>query len=426
MLTAFSIVGWANGDPWPGNQKSISMLFSYGKELRTFVVAGGTGVYTLNPGPASSQPGVQVAPGYESMSGVTNINIVAVAYGRGAITSRAVFQNMYNAIRNAGGRWQYTNDNFGEDNWVGIGKTGVVWYRNLDGNYLVSNPARENNYNFFYNARWSKRQEQEIPSLEPTPIREEGDSNSQPTVVGASPAQNTPDALIPSPTPSGASADSSSQTPSATPATNTASETSSETSVTPSATSSEFPQLNANNSTLNATSNATDVDFINFDIVDTTNSLKLNPSTNGNLFLSLVGDSTDLSNLTTNSFTGDSTSKTIFGDSLDRFLHYYPDVLASSGASRLRLAAWDKLPKGAKLITLTQIEVEGEKMMLGIDTKGNYLWPFVCGIKGQLNKIFLVNDPATGGATLQKESMKFTVTGGEAYNCEPVALMVKV
>lgn len=206
------------------------------------------------------------------------------------------------------------------------------------------------------------------------------------------------------------------------PATDTASETSSETSVTPSATSSEFPQLNVNNSTLNAT----DVDFINFDIVDTTDSLKLNPSTNGNLFLFLVGDSTDLSNLTTGSFTGDSASKTIFGDSSDRFLHYYPDVLASSGASRLRLAAWDKLPKGTKLITLTQTEVEGEKMMLVIDTKGNYLWPLVCGIKGQLNKIFLVNDPVSGGATLQKESMKFTVTGGEAYSCDPVALMVKV
>jgi len=289
--------------------------------------------------------------------------------------------------------------------------------------------ANENNYNFLYNARWSERQEQEGTMIDATPVKE--GENSQPTIVGASPAQNTPDAEItPSATPAAsadtsASASSASETPSATPASSTVSETSSETSATPSATSSGFPQLTITNSTMNATSNATDVDFTNFDIVDTTNSLKLNPSHNGNLFLSLVGDTTDLSNLTSGSFTGDSTSKTIFGDSSDHLLHYYPDVLVSSGASRLRLAAWDKLPKGAKLITLTQIEVEGETMMLGIDTKGNYLWPFVRGIKGQLNKIFLVNDPVNGGATLQKESMKYTVTGGEAYSCEPVALMVK-
>ena len=100
-------------------------------------------------------------------------------------------------------------------------------------------------------------------------------------------------------------------------------------------------------------------------------------------------------------------------------------MLKSSGASHLRLAAWDKLPKGAKLITLSQVEVEGERMMLAIDTKGAYLWPFVCGIKNQLNKVFLVSDPVNGGTTLEKESMKFTVTGGEAYTCEPVALMVK-
>lgn len=405
------------------------MLFSYGDELRTFVVAGGTGTYTLNPGPASSQPYVQVVPGYESMSGVSNINIIAAVYGRNAITSRSVYQNMYNAIRNAGGRWQYTNENFQWDTWVGIGKTGVVWYKNTDNGYLVANPAREGNYNFFRGARWSKRQA--VPQL-PGPDSDMQSAEVETdltdllteTPIGASPAQNTPDSLAPTPLVV-ASANTLSETATATPATATASETSSETSATASATGTSFPQLTFSNSTANATSNATDVNFVNFEIVDTTNSLKLNPSTNGNLFLSLVGDSTDISNLTTGSFIGDSSSKTIMGDSADRLLHYYPNVLASSGASRLRLAAWDKLPKGAKLITLTQVEVEDETMMLAIDTQGSYLWPFVCGIKGQLNKVFLVSDPINGGAALQKDGMKFTVTGGEAYNCEPVALMVK-
>lgn len=390
------------------------MLFSYGKELRTFVVQGGTGTFVLNPGPASIQPYVQVVPNYESMSGVSNINIVAVVYGRNQITSRSVYQNMYNAIRNAGGRWQYTNENFQIDTWIGIPKTGVIWYKNTDNGYFIANPAREGNYNFFRDGRWSKRQEApQLPGSASEPVPAPVTPADLPTVtpVGVSPAQNTPDAIAPiSP---------ADVTPVATPATDADSKTSSGPSLTPSEAS-----TTVSNSSI-STSNATDVNFVNLEIVDTTNSLKLNPSKDGNLFLSLIGDSTDISNLTTGSFNGDSSSKTIIGDSSDRYLHYYPEVLASSGASRLRLAAWNKLPKGAKLITLSQVEVEGEKMMLAIDTKGNYLWPFVCGIKNQLNKVFLAKDPVNGGAALQKENMKFTVTGGEAYDCNPLALMVK-
>lgn len=420
VIDTNNIVGWANGDPWQGNAKSISMLYSYGNELRTFVAAGSTGTYTINPGPASAQPNTQVVPGYEQMSGVANINIIAVAYGTRAITSRSVFQNMYNAIRNSGGRWQYTNENFGIDTWPGIVKSGVIWYRNTDNGYLVANPAREGNYNWFRDYRFGKRQESEVPQDVTVP---EDAAGQVELVPGTSPAQNSPTPDAAAPTPAAAEPADSNESPSTAPNPTTESETSSQTEVSasPSASSSSFPQL----TTSNSTSNTSDVDFVNFSIVDTTNSLKLNPATNGNLFLSLIGDSTDISNLTSGSFTGDSTSKTILGDSSERLLHYYPDVLAALGASRLRLAAWDKLPKGAKLITLTQVEVDSETMMLAIDTKGAYLWPFVCGIKSQLNKIFLVSDPVNGGAALQKESMKFTVTGGEAYSCEPVALKVQ-
>jgi hypothetical protein len=173
-----------------------------------------------------------------------------------------------------------------------------------------------------------------------------------------------------------------------------------------------------------AATNITEADIANYDIVDTTNSLKLNPGKDGNLFFTVVGDTTDISNLTSGSFYADTKTKTILGDN-DRILHYYPDVLASTGASRLRLAVWDKLPKGAKFITLKQVEVEGKKTMLAIDTAGNSLWPFMCGLKGQNNKLFLVTDPKTGGEALQKENMKYTVTGGAAYDCNPVALTLK-
>jgi hypothetical protein len=418
VIETNTIVGWANGDPWPGQAKSISMLYTYGQETRTFVAAGGTGTYTINPGPIGIAPNSQLVPGYEQMSGVQNINIIAAAYGRNAITARNVYQSMYNAIRSQGGRWQFTNENFAWDTWVGIGKTGTIWYRNTDNGYLYAMSAREGNYNAFQSGRWAKRQ-----TIGETPQQAPEAQSPQPIGEAApafTPSQNTPTAGSSDSTPIAVEpTDAPNQTPSPTPTASASSEASeSATSVT----------LSANSTSSSATptpsSNATDITISNLDIVDTTNSLKLNPSKDGNLFFSLLGDSTDLSNLTSGSFAGDAASKTIMGDSSDRLLHYYPDVLASSGASRLRLAAWDKLPKSAKLIMLSQVEVEGEKMMLGIDTAGNYLWPFVCGIKGQLNKLFLVKDPQSGGAVLQKENMRFTVTGGEASNCEPVALML--
>jgi hypothetical protein len=55
-----------------------------------------------------------------------NTKIIDVAYDLSAITSRTLFQNTYNAIRNSGGRWQYTNDNFGQDSWLDITKSGVI------------------------------------------------------------------------------------------------------------------------------------------------------------------------------------------------------------------------------------------------------------------------------------------------------------
>ncbi|OJD35908.1 apple protein [Diplodia corticola] len=197
-------------------------------------------------------------------------------------------------------------------------------------------------------------------------------------------------------------------------------------------TTSDFPQLTLTNSTTTSNSttdtNSTDVSTTSFTLRDTTQTLLVNPGTNGNLFLSVLADTaTDLSNFTDpgTAFTGlssDPTTPSIFGDTSSRLLHYYPTVMAKTGASRLRLATWDDLPNGAKLITLTRVETGGVSMLLAIDADGAYFWPFFCGIKGQLNKVFLVSDPDAGAAALEAADMKFTVTGGEAYSCNPLAL----
>ena len=176
----------------------------------------------------------------------------------------------------------------------------------------------------------------------------------------------------------------------------------------------------------NSTSNATDIATVNIRVTDTTNTIQLHAHNNGNLFISTTGDGKDISNLTSTSLSGDAMTKIIIGDSSERLLHYFPDVVVSTGASRLRLATWDKLPKGAKAIMLTPIKTEDSTILLGIDLAGNYLWPFRCGIKGQLNKVFLVRDAEKGAAVLEKESMRYTVTGGVSYDCAPLDLVPQV
>ena len=64
----------------------------------------------------------------------------------------------------------------------------------------------------------------------------------------------------------------------------------------------------------------------------------------------------------------------------------------------------------------------GESMLVAVDSDGTYSWPVMCGIKDQENKVFLVKDLATAAAVLTKSEMKYTVTGGQANNCVPLAL----
>lgn len=65
-------------------------------------------------------------------------------------------------------------------------------------------------------------------------------------------------------------------------------------------------------------------------------------------------------------------------------------------------------------------------MLVAIDSEGKYSWPVMCGIKDQANKVFLVDDLATASAVLAKSEMKFTITGGQANNCVPLALEAEI
>lgn len=447
IIDTNNIWRWA-GDPWGGNAKSIFMLYMYGAETRTFVAVDGQGTFTISPGSISNAPMSEIAPTYGQQWGVYNLKIVAAAYGRNAITDTNVWADMYYRARYYGS-WPFTNGQFRWDTWVGTVKSGVIWYMDTESGAFYAMAVRENQVGQFAQVK-SRRKARSDEALDaPYSFGNGTISASNSTMSNSTVSVTTPEST-PEFTPE-STLSTTTSTDSDFPKLTTTNSTTNATG------SSDFPQLSITNSTdsnstesgvfpqLSLTNSTADADnstiftlstlssseddseltLTPFRVVDTTNTLLINPGTNGNLFLSIVGDSADISTLTSGSLAGDAESKTVVGDTSSRLLHYYPSVMESTGASRLRLAKWDELPNGSKLITLTPIETQGVSMLMAIDADGDYFWPFFCGIKGQLNKVFLVKDPDAGAAALEKENMKFTVTGGDAYSCSPLALLAE-
>lgn len=416
VIDTWGINNWM-GDPWGGNAKSISMLYMYGAETRTFVCSYGIGTVVID---ANNAPYSQAVPTYGQMYGVYNLQIVGAAYGLSAITDYNAWARMYAGARNSG-QFTFSNANFGIDTWPGTVKTGVIWYKDVQTGAFYAMALREGNVGQFAAVRYYRR------SLD-SPYGN-GTTNSS-TPIATPLATPLATLLTPISTPLATPASDFAVLSSSTNSTSNSTSTSTFSQVTVSNSTTNgtsFAQLTTTNSTSNSSSSTTllDSDLTPFTLVDTTNTLQVHPATTGNLFLSILGDSTDISKLLSGEFAGDATTKTIVGDTNNRLLHYYPTTMAATGVSRLRLADWDKLPNGARVISLTPIASGGVSMLMAIDSNGDYFWPFFCGIKGQLNKLFLVRDHETGGAVLEGENMKFTVTGGEAYSCSPLALVAE-
>jgi hypothetical protein len=55
----------------------------------------------------------------------------------------------------------------------------------------------------------------------------------------------------------------------------------------------------------------------------------------------------------------------------DRLLHYFPDEVSSLGAPRFRLAIWDKLPVGSRLINLVPITSDSDASTSMLDPEWN-------------------------------------------------------
>ncbi len=169
---------------------------------------------------------------------------------------------------------------------------------------------------------------------------------------------------------------------------------------------------------------------------DTTGQLELYPSNNGNLFVAPVGSTEDLAVLT-NSTTllaitmpdNEDIPYAVAGDSADRLLHYFPEEASTLGTSRLRLATWDKLPVGSRLINLVPVasDTSDDSMLVGVDSQGDYLFPVMCAIENQNNKIFLVKDTSASALlALEADDLRFVLTGGAASKCGPLALLATI
>lgn len=160
---------------------------------------------------------------------------------------------------------------------------------------------------------------------------------------------------------------------------------------------------------------------------DATGQLLINPHVNGSLFVSAADSTVSMDSLTNGaSFMADVTRPLVTGDSVSRILYYFPSTITAVGASRLRLATWDAIPLGAEMITLFPVVTStGSTVLVPMDSMQNVFYPFVCDIKGQLNKIFLVSDKDSGAATLMDSDLEYTVVGGVAQTCVPLAMVAE-
>ncbi|KAF2219086.1 hypothetical protein BDZ85DRAFT_269103 [Elsinoe ampelina] len=126
---------------------------------------------------------------------------------------------------------------------------------------------------------------------------------------------------------------------------------------------------------------------LNVTITDATKAFQLLPGDDGSVYLS------------TNYSAATAIKLFVYEDGIitsdlqERFFLYFPDLMATYGASRFRLAKWGKIPIGARIITLMPLDVGGSTVLVATDTLGNYFFPITCAFDGNANlKVFLVKD----------------------------------
>lgn len=343
------------GDPQPGVQKSFSMLYQYGPEMRVMTGLEGTNINII-PGPIRRPDLERISPDPIALQGsdpetASYVRIYDVAWGSTLVPSNllpATFHKIYHRIH-YDGSVQFTNDLFGMDTRVNVLKTGAIFVEKLSTNPGVIVPVHV----------WENQAVSSSSFGRPYKKRSADSSNN---ILSARQEEDN------------------------------------------------------------------DEDFTTFSVSDRTGSIALQIGTDGNLFISNLDSDVDISDLVSGAdFVGIKSPHTLLvGDSSENLLHYFPDELAATGASRLRLAPWDKLPKTSRLVNLLEVRDEAnptDALLVAADSLGQYAFLWFCGIENGLNKVFLVKDALAADGILEREDMKFIVSGGQATDCGPVALL---
>jgi hypothetical protein len=413
--TDILLAGTNGQDPLSGVQKSVFMLYYYGAELRTWVGKESSGMVYIRPGPVSQAPSsTMLVPGWKAsetvlyfevqkLSGssgglwqiISNlervpvyapdwIQIVDICYGASQIRDRNTWDEVYRKAYN-GEDIDFANRMFG-DTWYGIKKSGVIWYRDTrngpDGPLRVVTAFEGDMFRLMKPDGSFKRRDLALPRQ----------AEDAPYGNSTLPSNGT----VPTTT--------------ATAITSTGTAT---------------PQFSMEGLPPNGVATVRDL----------SGTTQLLPAANGNLFVASVNaSSADIALLTNgtvlNAMVLPSDSPVpylINSDSAERILHYFPDELTKVGASRLRLATWDRLPVGSRVISLAPIaRDDGEPVLLGI-AGDDHLFPVMCAIEGQLDKVFLVRDVSEASlGALETDEMRFILTGGRASSCGPLAMTATV
>jgi hypothetical protein len=362
----------------------------------------------------------------------TWVRIVEVCYGASQVRNQEVWKQIYLDGYN-GVATSIENDVIG-DSWYGNIKSAVLWYRdtrNGDDGPLYIITGKEHDKIKLMDRNGNFRRQLELPGPD-------GEGSSSNVAEDSDPSYETdPEPILPTDTITTLLSTTATTATTMTTLSTTSTDTLSATTTTTSPAS-----------TTTAASASGDNTFVVEEmpkegvatIRDTTGSLQLHPAINGNLFLALTDTTEELNLLTNNVVMGamvlppDSPVPYLINtDSTERLLHYFPDEVSHVGASRLRLAAWEKLPVGSRLVSLAPIPLPSggsvtEPLLVAIDgATGDYLFPVMCAIEGQLDKVFLVKDVSDAALrALEAEDLKFVLTGGQASQCGPLALTASV
>ncbi|KAI5272126.1 hypothetical protein E4T47_04512 [Aureobasidium subglaciale] len=142
-INTANMVSQFGSDPYSGQQKALSILFSNGTATRVFIATDNTGSYTLAPGGSNSAPNVvdtYVAPNTASSS------VFSIVYGKAQLTSQNTY-NTYNGYLSAHNQFYIGNGEMGVDTWPGVRKTGIFWY--TTGGSIFAKAFREYSYYTF-------------------------------------------------------------------------------------------------------------------------------------------------------------------------------------------------------------------------------------------------------------------------------------